>query len=160
MVSPSLKTTHHKPWHETSQTLARKEYSMRKLLLASAAVFALSSAAQAGNTSTTVQVGVVNGASTTQNGLTNSSSSTSQLGILNSASTMQGTSAISLNNLSTVNQIGVQNTATTGQVAFGNNGSGITQNSFGPAVFQNNSASTGQLSIFGINTSIVSQTAH
>ena len=71
---------------------------MRKFILASAAVLALSSAAQAGNTSTTVQVGLVNGASTIQNGLTNSSSSTSQLGFLNAATTMQGTSAASLNN--------------------------------------------------------------
>jgi hypothetical protein len=58
-----------------------------------------------------------------------------------------------------VNQIGVQNSATTGQVAFGNNTSGITQNSYGPAALQNNSAAVGQLS-FGINTSTVSQTAH
>lgn len=133
---------------------------MRKLLLASVAAFALSSAAQAGNTSTTVQVGAVNGASTTQNGLTNSSSFTSQLGILNAATTMQGTSATSLNNVSAVSQIGVQNSATTGQVAFGNNGSGITQNSFGFPTLQNNSASVGQLSIFGTNASGVWQTAH
>ncbi|BBZ96029.1 hypothetical protein BDS110ZK25_28200 [Bradyrhizobium diazoefficiens] len=72
---------------------------------------------------------------------------------------MQGTSSPSLNNVSTVNQAGVQNSATTGQVAFGNNGSAITQNSFGPPALQNNSASVGQLS-FGINTSTVSQTAH
>lgn len=133
---------------------------MRKLFFASVAVFALSSAAQAANTSTTVQVGLVNGSSVTQNGLTNDTSSTSQLGLVNSASTMQGTSSASLNNASTVNQIGVQNSATTGQVAFGNNTSGITQNSFGPPALQNNSASVGQLSVFGINGSTVSQTAH
>jgi major curlin subunit len=131
---------------------------MRKLLLVSVAALALSSAAQAGNTSNTVQIGAVNGASTTQNGLTNSFSSTSQLGLLNNASTMQGTSAISLNNVSIVNQVGVRNTATTGQAAVISNGSGITQNSFGPAFLQNNSATTAQLSLF--NTSIVSQTAH
>ena len=113
---------------------------MRKLFFASVAVLALSSAAQAANTSTTVQVGVVNGSSVSQQGLTNDSSSTSQLGIINSATTMQGTSAASLNNGSTVNQVGVQNSATTGQVAFGNNGSSITQNSFGPAPLQNNAA--------------------
>lgn len=73
---------------------------------------------------------------------------------------MQGTSSASLNNVSSVNQIGVRNSATTGQVAFGNNNSGITQNSFGPAVLQNNSAAVGQLSVFGVNTSTVSQTAH
>ena len=133
---------------------------MRKLLLASVAVFALSSAAQAANTSTTVQLGVVNSSSVTQNGLTNDSSSTTQVGILNGASTMQGVGSASLNNASTVNQIGVQNSATTGQVAFGNNGSAITQNSFGPAALQNNSAGVGQLSVLGINTSTVSQTAH
>lgn len=133
---------------------------MRKLLLASVAALVLSSAAQAGNTSTTVQVGVINGASTTQNGLTNSSSLTSQMGLLNGATTMQGTSATSLNNLSVVNQAGVQNSATTGQVAFGNNGSGITQNSFGFPLLQNNAASVGQLSIFGTNASGVWQTAH
>jgi hypothetical protein len=132
---------------------------MRKLFFASVAVLALSSAAQAANTSTTVQLGLVNGSSVTQNGLTNSSSSTTQVGILNGASTMQGTSSPSLNNASSVNQIGVQNSATTGQVAFGNNTSGITQNSYGPAALQNNSAAVGQLS-FGINTSTVSQTAH
>jgi major curlin subunit len=133
---------------------------MRKLFLASVAVLALSSAAQAANTSTTVQVGVVNGSSVSQQGLTNDTSSTSQLGIINSATTMQGTSAASLNNGSTVNQIGVQNSATTGQVAFGNNGSAITQNSFGPAALQNNAAAVGQLSVFGVNGSTVSQTAH
>ncbi|MDF0517905.1 curlin subunit CsgB [Bradyrhizobium yuanmingense] len=133
---------------------------MRKLFFASVAVFALSSAAQAANTSTTVQVGVVNGSSVSQQGLTNSTSSTSQLGIINSATTMQGTSDASLNNGSTVNQAGVQNTATTGQVAFGNNSSSITQNSFGPAALQNNSAAVGQLSVFGINGSSVSQTAN
>lgn len=142
-----------------SDNLARKGYSMRKLFFASVAVLALSSAAQAANTSTTVQLGLVNGSSVTQNGLTNSSSSTTQVGILNGASTMQGTSSPSLNNASSVNQIGVQNSATTGQVAFGNNTSGITQNSYGPAALQNNSAAVGQLS-FGINTSTVSQTAH
>jgi major curlin subunit len=131
---------------------------MRKLLLASVAALALSSAAQAGNSSTTVQIGVVNGASTTQNGFTNSSSSTNQLGLLNSATTMQGTSSISLNNTSSVNQIGVRNTATTGQVAFGVNNSGITQNSFGPGFFQNNSANVGQAGF--LNLSNVSQTAH
>lgn len=133
---------------------------MRKLFFASVAVLALSSAAQAANTSTTVQVGIVNGSTVSQQGLTNDTSSTSQLGIVNSATTMQGTSAASLNNGSTVNQAGVQNTATTGQVAFGNNTSSITQNSFGPAGLQNNSASVGQLSVFGINASSVSQTAH
>jgi len=143
-----------------SDNLARKGYSMRKLFFASVAVLALSSAAQAANTSTTVQLGIVNSSSVTQNGLTNDSSSTTQVGILNGASTMQGTSSPSLNNASTVNQVGVQNTATTGQVAFINNGSSITQNSFGPAALQNNSASVGQLSGFGINTSTVSQTAH
>ncbi|WP_025036918.1 hypothetical protein [Bradyrhizobium sp. DOA9] len=133
---------------------------MRKLFFASVAVLALSSAAQADNTSTTVQVGLVNGSSVSQQGLTNSTSSTSQLGIINSATTMQGTSSVSLNNGSTVNQIGVQNSATTGQVALGNNGSAITQNSFGPAALQNNSAAVGQLSVFGINGSSVSQTAN
>jgi major curlin subunit len=133
---------------------------MRKFILASIAAFALSSAAQAGNTSNTVQVGLVNGASTTQNGFTNSSSSTTQFGILNSATTMQGTSSISLNNASKVNQIGVQNTATTGQVALGNNKSGVTQNSFGPGFLQSNTANTGQLSLFGVNMSTVSQTEH
>src|SRR3954462_3833024 len=140
--------------------LSQKGYSMRKLFFASVAVLALSSAAQAANTSTTVQVGVVNGSSVSQQGLTNDTSSTSQLGIINSATTMQGTSAASLNNGSTVNQIGVQNSATTGQVAFGNNGSSITQNSFGPAPLQNNAAAVGQLSVFGVNGSTVSQTAH
>lgn len=143
-----------------SDKLVRKGYSMRKLFFASVAVFALSSAAQAANTSTTVQLGIVNSSSVTQNGLTNDSSSTTQVGILNGASTMQGTSSASLNNVSSVNQIGVRNSATTGQVAFGNNNSGITQNSFGPAVLQNNSAAVGQLSVFGVNTSTVSQTAH
>lgn len=133
---------------------------MRKLLLASVAVFALSSAAQAANTSTTVQVGLVNGASTTQNGLTNDTSSTSQLGLVNTASTSQGTSSASLNNASTVNQIGVQNSAGTAQVAFGNNTSSITQNSFGPAALQNNAAGVAQLSVLGANSSTVSQTAH
>ena len=133
---------------------------MRKLFFASVAVLALSSAAQAANTSTTVQLGVVNSSSITQNGLTNDSSSTSQLGIINGATTMQGTSSASLNNASTVNQIGMQNSATTGQVAFGNNGSAITQNSFGPAALQNNAAGVAQLSVFGTNTSGVSQTAH
>ncbi len=133
---------------------------MRKLLLASVAAMALSSAAQAGNTSTTFQVGVINGASTTQNGLTNSSSFTTQMGILNGATTLQGTSAASLSNMSVVSQTGVQNSATTGQVAFGNNGSGITQNSFGPSLLQNNAAGVGQLSIFGSNASGVWQTAH
>ncbi|MBR0711120.1 MULTISPECIES: curlin subunit CsgB [Bradyrhizobium] len=133
---------------------------MRKLFFASVAVLALSSAAHAANTATTVQVGLVNGSSVSQQGLTNDTSTTSQLGIVNNATTMQGTSAASLNNASTVNQIGVQNSATTGQVAFGNNGSAITQNSFGPAALQNNSAAVGQLSVFGVNGSSVSQTAH
>jgi major curlin subunit len=135
---------------------------MRKLLLVSVAALALSSAAQAANTSTTVQIGaVINSASTTQNGLMNDTSSTTQVGLVNGATTLQGTSGISLNNASTVNQIGIQNTAVTGQAAVFNNGSKITQNSFGPLVLQNNSASTGQLSLLGlINTSTVSQTAH
>lgn len=60
-----------------------------------------------------------------------------------------------------MNQIGIQNTAATGQAAVFNNSSTITQNSFGPLFLQNNSASTGQLSLFGLtNTSTVSQTAH
>ena len=110
---------------------------MRKLFLASVAVLALSSAAQAANTATTVQVGLVNGSSVLQQGLINDSSSTTfQLGIVNSATTMQGTSSASLNNGSSVTQIGVQNSATTGQVASGNNGSAISQNSFGPARFR------------------------
>ena len=133
---------------------------MRKLLLASVAVFALSSAAQAANTSTTVQLGVINSSSTTQNGLTNDSSSTTQVGLLNGQTTMQGASAASLNNASTVNQAGIQNSSTTGQVAFGNNGSSVTQNSFGPAGLQNNAAGIAQISVFGVNTSGVSQTAH
>jgi major curlin subunit len=131
---------------------------MRKLLLVSVAAFALSSAAQAGNSSTTVQIGAVNGASTTQNGLTNSSSSTTQLGLFNSATTMQGASSVSLNNVSSVNQVGIQNTASTGQAAIFTNGSGITQNSFGPGFLQNNSAGTAQLGL--LNSSTVSQTAH
>src|SRR3954469_25445004 len=84
-----------------SDHLNRKGYSMRKFLLASVAVFALSSAAQAANTSTTVQLGVVNGSSTTQNGLTNDSSSTTQVGLLNGQTTLQGASSASLNNAST-----------------------------------------------------------
>ena len=133
---------------------------MRKFLLASVAVFALSSAAQAANTSTTVQLGVVNGSSTTQNGLTNDSSSTTQVGLLNGQTTLQGASSPSLNNASTVNQIGIQNSSSTGQVAFGNNGSSVTQNSFGPAALQNNAAGIAQISAFGVNSSTVSQTAH
>ena len=69
---------------------------MRKFLFASVALFALSSAAQAANTSTTVQLGVVNSSSTTQNGLTNDSSSTTQVGLLNGQTTMQGVSSPSL----------------------------------------------------------------
>ena len=133
---------------------------MRKFLLASVAVFALSSAAQAANTSTTVQLGVVNASSTTQNGLTNDSSSTTQVGLLNGQTTLQGASSASLNNASTVNQIGIQNSSSTGQVAFGNNGSSVTQNSFGPAALQNNAAGIAQISVFGVNSSTVSQTAH
>src|SRR3954469_5302104 len=90
-----------------SDNLNRKEYSMRKFLLASVAVFALSSAAQAANTATTVQVGLANGSSVDQQGHVNDSSTTFQLGLVNSASTMQGTTSPSLNNASSVTQIGV-----------------------------------------------------
>jgi len=128
---------------------------MRKFLLASVAVFALSSAAQAANTATTVQVGLANG-SVDQQGHVNDSSTTFQLGLVNSASTMQGTTSPSLNNASAVTQIGVLgNTATTGQVATGNNSSSISQSTlFGFA--PNNSAGVGQLS-GGINLSTITQ---
>jgi len=133
---------------------------MRKFLLASVAVFALSSAAQAGNSSVTVQFGVVNGSSTSQQGLTNSVSSTSQIGFVNTASTAQGTTSISLNNGQSTNQAGIQNSSSVTQLAVGNNGSAVTQNSFGPAALQNNASGVGQLSLFGLNASTVSQTAH
>src|SRR3569832_2364149 len=93
---PTLSVAFETSIRNQSDNLARKGYSMRKLFFASVAVFALSSAAQAANTSTTVQLGVVNGSSVTQNGLTNDTSSTSQLGIVNTASTMQGTGSASL----------------------------------------------------------------
>jgi major curlin subunit len=136
--------------------LNRKGYSMRKLLLASVAVFALSSAAQAANTATTVQIGIVNGSSVNQQGHVNDTSTTSQLGFLNSASTMQGTTSPSLNNVSSVTQIGVLgNSATTGQVATGNNTSGISQTTlFG--LPPNNSAGVGQLG-GGLNLSTITQ---
>ena len=71
---------------------------MRKLLLASVAVFALSSAAQAADAATTVQIGLANGSTVNQQGHVNNFSTTFQLGIVNSASTMQGTTSPSLNN--------------------------------------------------------------
>jgi len=129
---------------------------MRKLFFASVAVLALSSAAQAANTSTVLQIGVVNGSSVNQQGTVNDSSSTTQLGFLNNASTMQGTTTPSLNNGSSVIQVGASNTATTGQVGLFNNTSGITQQSIGGP--PSNSAAVGQLSIiFGVNSSTVVQ---
>lgn len=129
---------------------------MRKLLLASAAVFALSSAAHAANTSTTFQVGGVNVSTVNQQGHVNDSSLTTQIGFVNSASTMQGTTSISLNNAQGTLQIGAVNSATAGQAALGNNLSGIGQFSIGnpPA----NSTSVGQFSAFGgLNLSLVTQ---
>ena len=73
---------------------------MRNIFLISAAVLALSSAAQAGNVSTTTQVGVINGSSTTQVGTFNGST-TNQLGILNGSSTQQ----VGIANFSTTNQL-------------------------------------------------------
>lgn len=128
---------------------------MRKLLLASAAVFALSSAAHAANTATTVQVGIANVSAVDQQGHVNDTSSTTQIGIFNAASTNQGTTSFSLNNAQGTLQIGAVNSASVGQVALGNNISGIGQFSIGnpPA----NSATVGQLSAFGINLSSVTQ---
>ncbi|MCK1391281.1 curlin subunit CsgB [Bradyrhizobium sp. 1] len=133
---------------------------MRKLLLASIAVFALSSAAQAANTSTTVQVGIINGSSVSQQGPTNNSASLSQLGIVNSGTAAQGTTSIGLNNGSSMTQVGVQNSSSTAQVAFGSNASQVNQNSFGPPAAQSNSAGLFQFGFFGTNSSTVSQTAH
>lgn len=139
-----------------SDKLARKGYSMRKLFFASVAVFALSSAAQAANTATTVQIGAVNGSSVNQQGHVNDSSTTFQLGLVNGASTMQGTTSPSLNNASSVTQIGVfGNAATTGQVATGNNTSSISQSTlFG--LPPNNSAGVGQIG-GGLNLSTITQ---
>jgi hypothetical protein len=148
-------TPHHHSW---SDTLAEKGLAMRKLFLASVAVFALSSAAHAANTATTVQMGGANSSSVTQNGVTNDSSSTTQIGFFNSATTLQGLGIPSLNNASTVSQTGgVVNTATTLQNAFGGNSSSISQSSF-PLLPPNNSATVGQNSIllFG-NTSTINQ---
>jgi hypothetical protein len=131
---------------------------MRKLFLASVAVFALSSAAHAANTATTVQIGGANSSAVTQNGVTNDSSSTTQIGFFNSATTSQGLGIPSLNNVSTVSQTGgIVNTATTMQNAFGSNNSSISQSSF-PLLPPSNSATVGQNSIllFG-NTSVINQ---
>lgn len=116
---------------------------MRKLLLASVAAFALSSAAQAGNTATTLQIGLVNGSSVDQQGHVNDSSTTVQVGLANGALTLQGTTTPSLNNASSVLQIGAVNAAATGQVATGNNTSAIGQFSIGGA--PNNFAAVGQI---------------
>jgi len=139
-----------------SYNSARKGFPMRKFFLASVAVLALSSAAQAANTATTVQIGIANGSTVDQQGHVNDSSTTSQLGFVNSASTMQGTTSASLNNVSSVTQIGVLgNSATTGQVATGNNTSGISQSTlFG--LPPNNSAGVGQLG-GGLNLSTITQ---
>ncbi len=51
---------------------------MRTVILISVAVLALSSAAQAGNTQTTVQVDIINNANTTQNGPGNNGSGMTQ----------------------------------------------------------------------------------
>lgn len=131
---------------------------MRKLLLASVAVFALSSAAQAANTATTVQMGGSNTSSVTQNGVTNDTSHTTQVGFFNTATTLQGVGTPSLNNLSTVSQTGgIVNSATTMQNAFFNNTSTISQSSafFAPP---SNSATVGQNSILHwFNNSTITQ---
>ncbi|WGD56008.1 curlin subunit CsgB [Bradyrhizobium sp. CB1650] len=131
---------------------------MRKLLLASATLLALSSAAHAANTATTVQMGGANSSTVTQNGVTNDTSNTTQVGFFNSATTLQGLGTPSLNNASTVSQTGgIVNTATTMQNAFFNNNSSITQSSF-PLAPPSNSATVGQNSIFLFgNTSTINQ---
>ena len=73
---------------------------MRDLFLISAAVLALSTAAQAGNVSTTTQVGLINGSSTNQIGNYNYSQ-TNQLGALNGSSTQQ----IGIVNVQQTNQV-------------------------------------------------------
>ncbi len=127
---------------------------MRKLLLASAAVFALSSTAYADNTAITVQAGRANGSFVDQQGHVNDSSTTTQIGLLNGAITLQGTTTPSLNNTSGVLQIGAVNAAVTGQVATGNNTSGIGQFSIGGP--PNNFAAVGQLG-GGVNLSAIVQ---
>jgi hypothetical protein len=115
---------------------------MRKLLLASVAVFGLSSAAYADNTAITTQVGLVNGSLVDQQGHVNDNSTTAQFGFVNGALTFQGTTTPSLNNTSAVIQVGAANAAVTGQVATGNNTSGIGQWSIGGP--PNNFALVGQ----------------
>ncbi len=127
---------------------------MRKLLLASAAVFALSSAAYADNTAITVQFGLANGSTVDQQGHVNDSSNTTQVGLVNGASTMQGTTTASLNNTSAVLQIGAANGALTGQIATGNNTSTIGQFSIGGP--PNNFAAVGQIG-GGLNLSGITQ---
>jgi major curlin subunit len=66
---------------------------IRKLIFTTAALVALSAGAQAGNTVTTTQVGVINSSSTTQNSVFGNNSATlAQFAVLaNSASISQAT---------------------------------------------------------------------
>src|SRR5262245_16140056 len=125
---------------------------MRKLILASVALFALTAGARADNTATTFQFGAANGSSVNQPGHVNDSSTTTQIGIVNGALTLQGTTTPSLNNTSSVTQVGAVNAAATGQVATGNNTSGISQNSIGG--LPNNFAAVGQIG-GGVNLSTI-----
>ncbi|HET7849349.1 MAG TPA: hypothetical protein VFL51_09860 [Pseudolabrys sp.] len=93
----------------------------RKLILAGAAILALSGVAQAQNAVTTTQIGVVNSSTTSQSG-----------GVLNLAS---------------LNQIGVVNSGTVAQSSFGLNASQVNQLSF----FGSNTAAIGQAGIINLS---------
>jgi Curlin associated repeat len=68
---------------------------IRKLMLATTAVIALSAGAQAANTVTTTQTGFSNTSTTTQNGFTNDSATLTQAGVFNTGTANQGLSSIS-----------------------------------------------------------------
>ena len=93
----------------------------RKLILAGAAILALSGVAQAQNFVSTTQTGVINSSTTSQSG-----------GFLNVAG---------------LNQIGVFNSGTVGQSSLGVNASQVNQLSF----FGSNTAAIGQAGIINLS---------
>jgi hypothetical protein len=126
-----------------SATQTRGSPMFRKLLIASTAVFALSTgAALAGNTATVTQTGVVNTSTVTQDGFTINRSTVTQLGVINNSTNQQGTNSPGFLNKHTLTQVGVQNTAVSDQVGFVNK-----INAHQVSVFGSNSINAGQLGV-------------
>jgi Curlin associated repeat len=143
---------------------------IRKLILSTAAVMALSAGAQAGNTSTVNQMGLENNSSTVQSGVTSNTATLTQAGFFNNGSAGQ----TSPSNTSTITQGGfapftgaASNAAAVGQngtnLLSGSNSSTITQTSsvlssiLGGSFPPNNSANVTQINAL-LNGSSVNQT--